>query len=116
MNEEIRYQARSALLELKEHKMKVILVPAPDPQHSMHMIRSVESRPPAWYMEYYSRRWWFKRRRFYRALRRLAKGETGNHYYQRCAFELSERRAEGDPEAFLIHEEDRRRIWGGGDD
>jgi len=37
--------------QLKENKIKVILIPAPDPQFSGHMIRASIESNPEWYSE-----------------------------------------------------------------
>lgn len=39
--------------DLKNNKLRVILIPAPDPHFEGHKIRVVESHPPEWYREVY---------------------------------------------------------------
>lgn len=35
--------------ELEAGKLEVVLIPAPSPRHSLHMVRAVVNRPPVWY-------------------------------------------------------------------
>ena len=65
-------QANYLLHELENNKLKVVLVPAPDPHHIGHMIRSVEERNPGWYRELYHSYSHFKRNRSIEAIKRIA--------------------------------------------
>ena len=98
----MRRLARGAAAELRASPMRVILAPAPRPHHSGHKIRVVESRPPAWYMEIYRRRWWFKRARFLAALDRISRGDRRWTYYTRMAVELIQRRQAADEGAWAV--------------
>lgn len=82
--------------------MKVIIVPAPEPKHSGHKIRVVESRPPSWYMEkcYSTKgRKTFKRHRFIDALKNISKGTGFDSEYGKLAVTVCEH-ALTDPEDF----------------
>ena len=90
------------LADLENNKMKVVLVPAPEPRHGLHiegrgghMIRAVESRPPKWYLEI-AASWGYdkkgrgriERKKFVRALERIKDGKPSYHkndsYYSAC--------------------------------
>jgi hypothetical protein len=49
----IRLEAKDLLKELKENKLEVILIPAPNPQFEGHMIRVSQNRNPNWYKKLY---------------------------------------------------------------
>jgi len=51
----VRNKAAEMQDELIQRKQSVILIPAPEPRHSTHMIRVVEMRPPEWFSEFSSR-------------------------------------------------------------
>lgn len=90
--------------DLKRSPMRVILIPAPDPRHSGHKIRVVESRPPRWYMEFvYPElgRKTFKRHRFIEACKRVAKGNVFGTIYEKLALKIIEMREQGDEEGFV---------------
>ncbi len=85
LEEIIAFEAKKMIRELRENPMLVVLLPAPDPQHTGHCIRAVISRPPGWYMDrfYHSRgRKTFKRQRFLRALQRVVEGKPVLGNYQ----------------------------------
>lgn len=95
--------AAELLRDLKNNPMRVILIPAPDPQHSGHKIRVVESRPPAWYFRTcYSikGRKTFKRHRFVTALSRIKRGYFNDCTYEQIAMEAI-KTALIDPEDFF---------------
>lgn len=86
--------------ELREQKLEVVLVPAPDPKHHCHYIRVVENRPPVWFSEFahhYMRSSkraprprpnFIKRRETMRALESIAAGKTDTIYAQRWLREI----------------------------
>ena len=70
-----RRLAETALRELDESRLDVVLVPAPRQAHEGHCIRVVQDRNPAWYQEFALRgRCWVKRARVVRALQRVVEG------------------------------------------
>lgn len=74
LKEVLAYEAKLLLADMLENPMIVVLMPAPEPRHSGHMVRRVISRPPSWYMDRFYRgrgRKTFKRKRFLRALQRV---------------------------------------------
>lgn len=84
---EFMTEAQTMLHDLSINWLDVCLTPAPDPQHSGHMVRAVANRNPEWYRKYfgYSNRngttieWYGTcnrvRRRVTAALERIAKAE-----------------------------------------
>ncbi len=79
---ETRKAAQYLRLDATAHRMSVVLVPAPDPQHEGHMIRVVAERPPRWYLDiaaswgYKSKRQGrFERLHFLYMLRKIENGE-----------------------------------------
>ena len=46
-------EAEYLLNDLKQRKLEVILVPAPEPKHTGHEIRAVANQNPGWYQELY---------------------------------------------------------------
>ena len=57
--------------ELKNNRLKVILIPAPDPKHYGHKIRAVENTNPEWYRELYQHHKHFRRDRSLNSLQRI---------------------------------------------
>ena len=87
-----RRLAESALRELDESRLDVVLVPAPRQTHEGHCIRAVQDRNPAWYQEFALRgRCWVKRARVVRALLRIAAGYVRPNSYDCELLELLER-------------------------
>ena len=68
-------EAQALYHDLKHNRLTVILVPAPDPRHSGHMIRAVESENPSWYRDLYHAAAHFRRDRSMAALDRIRKGQ-----------------------------------------
>ena len=66
-------EAEYLLNDLETNRLRVILVPAPQPMHQMHMIRVVESYNPEWYSSLYWSIDHFRRDRSLRALNRIIK-------------------------------------------
>lgn len=85
-------EAGDMIRELKQSPMRVILVPAPEARFDGHKVRAVESRPPEWYMQAYSRlgRKTFKRHRFLRALERIRRRDFRPSRYTKIAIEVME--------------------------
>lgn len=50
----IRLEAKDLLKELKENKLEVILIPAPEQKFEGHMIRVSQNRNPDWYVRLYN--------------------------------------------------------------
>src|SRR5262245_39829566 len=95
-----RERAAEMLGELLEHKLEVILVPAPDPKHTGHYIRVVADKPPRWFSEV-ARRYmrsskryprprpnFLKRAGTLRALEAIAAGRIATTYAQRWHKEI----------------------------
>ncbi len=72
-------EAKFLINDLQEHKLKVVLVEAPEPKFDGHKIRIVESRNPEWYSKLYHSYSSFRRDRSLRALERIASQQDG--YY-----------------------------------
>lgn len=66
-------EASILLDELQNHRLCVVLVPAPEQNFSSQMIRSVEERNPKWYSKLWEEHKWMERRRICPALERIAK-------------------------------------------
>jgi len=47
-----RQLAEEMLFELENSHFEVVLVPAPEPRHSMHQVRALQSANPAWYSRF----------------------------------------------------------------
>lgn len=74
-----RLRAARALRELARHRLRVVLVPAPDPHFDGHKVRAVVDRNPEWYQAFVCGSWTkrggcWKRRRIERALLRVRSG------------------------------------------
>src|SRR3989344_7272207 len=69
-----REHAFRLLDELCDHRLEVVLVPAPRPTHQGHMIRVAQSHNPSWYSRLYENHHYFRRDLTERALRRLVQG------------------------------------------
>lgn len=78
--------ARRALQDLERERLVVVLVPAPDPHFSGHMIRVVECRNPEWYREFIRTLPQSfdtgHRHRIVRALERIVKGRVKSNGYE----------------------------------
>ena len=61
--------------DLTDNPLTILLVPAPDPAHSGHMIRYVENENPSWYRGLYHSHNSFRRDLSLRALNRIKKEE-----------------------------------------
>lgn len=48
----IKEAAGDLLAELQSHSLEVVLTPAPDQRHSMHVIRSVQDSNCKWYRDF----------------------------------------------------------------
>ncbi len=57
--------------DLLAHKLRIILIPAPEQKHCGHKIRAVETENPAWYSNLYSQIPYFRRDRSLCALERI---------------------------------------------
>lgn len=57
--------------DLLTHKLRIILIPAPEQKHCGHKIRKVETENPAWYSSLYSSIPHFRRDRSLCALERI---------------------------------------------
>ena len=74
--------AKAMLDDLEKHFLSVTLVPAPEQNHSGHMVRAVENRNPKWYSKFFKdRQEQVKRCRIVTALKRVVSGRVrGNGY------------------------------------
>ena len=61
--------------DLTDNPLNVVLIPAPDPAHSGHMIRCVDNENPSWYRELYHSHNNFRRDLSLRALNRIRNEE-----------------------------------------
>jgi len=72
---EIRYfyvaEANYLFQELRRNKLKVILAPAPNPNHQGHMIRIIENKNPQWYRDLYHSSVNFRRDLSFKSLDRI---------------------------------------------
>ena len=73
-----RMEANFLQGDLDANRLVVVLIPAPEPQFSGHMIRAVESHNPTWYSDMYWSIPWWRRDRCTRALKRLVEKEKSN--------------------------------------
>ncbi len=48
----MNYNIEDMLIELEASYFEVVLIPAPDPRHSGHMIRACQYANPKWYQEF----------------------------------------------------------------
>ena len=95
-----REQVEVMLSELLEHKLEVVLVPAPSPRHADHYIRCVVNQPPRWFSEVAGRYLrssprfprarpnFIKRAATLRALEAISKGEIKTTYARRWYNEI----------------------------
>ncbi len=65
-------QAEFLLNELKQNRLEVVLIPAPEPRFEGHKIRIVNSSNPTWYSELFHLHQYFRRDRSEAALRRIS--------------------------------------------
>jgi hypothetical protein len=65
-------KSRFLYQDLQEHRLKVVLIPAPEPHFEGHCIRCVEDRNPQWYRDLYHGHPNWQRKRTKRALERIA--------------------------------------------
>jgi hypothetical protein len=79
IREHFRDDALFLLGELESNRLEVILVPAPDPKHTGHMIRAVENRNPGWYSNLYWSYNHFRRDKSVRSLNRIIEERDGHH-------------------------------------
>jgi hypothetical protein len=92
----IRKRAAEMLDELESNSFEVVLIPAPDPKHSDHQIRVLQSGNPAWYSRLCSEnvsirgighkrqkrpRTFIKRSWVIRALKKIVAGEPNDQEY-----------------------------------
>ncbi len=68
------HDAGNALQELLEHRLKVVLIDAPDPRFPGHKVRAVDDCNPDWYRRLYRERPHFRRDRSIDALTRIRDG------------------------------------------
>ena len=68
-------EANYLLKDLKENKLIVELIPAPDPKHIDHKIRVVTNSNPEWYKELFHSYHHIKRRRVIGALERISQNK-----------------------------------------
>ena len=86
--------ATRALEELESQRNRIALVPAPDPHFDSHKIRVIESRNPAWYIEFGKKYWHgprqfdLKRTRVAAALKRVVAGRVRGNGYERQLLEF----------------------------
>ena len=59
--------------QLKDNRLKVVLIPAPESRHYGHKIRVVESRNMEWYREMYVKYRHFRRDRSLKSLQRISR-------------------------------------------
>lgn len=68
-------EAKFLIDDLTANKLKVVLVPAPEPKFQGRKIRVVESQNPEWYRELYLLHNYFRRDSSFRALERIVSQE-----------------------------------------
>ena len=81
--DEIRGEASSMLRELTCASLQVVLIPAPYPQFSGHMIRSVTNENPKWYKKIFAERGYIHRDRIKNTLQKIINGHASENdaYY-----------------------------------
>lgn len=71
--------------ELQSHRLRIVLVPAPEKNFSSHKIRVVEERNPDWYSSLWNCHKWMERRRLIPAIGRVCELQDrvydGVHFY-----------------------------------
>ncbi len=72
----IKMEAKEMYEELKRNRLEVILVPAPDPKHTGHMIRAVDGQNPSWYQKIFGQDESIKRQHSLKALKRISSGDV----------------------------------------
>lgn len=71
----VKLEARDMLQELKSNRLKVVLLPAPDPQFEGHSIRQSIEWNVDWYRTIFERDESIKRQHSITALKRISKGD-----------------------------------------
>src|SRR3989344_5340758 len=69
--------------ELETNRLRIILIPAPNPQHYNHKIRAVDTRNPEWYSMIYWEHFPIRRDLSLRSLRRIHQGEDRDFIFER---------------------------------
>tara|TARA_Y100000310_G_scaffold334129_1_gene413136 strand:- start:1278 stop:1877 length:600 start_codon:yes stop_codon:yes gene_type:complete len=77
IQEGFRSEAERLNWELDSFRLEVILVPAPEPMHASHMVRTAVNTNPPWYSGLYFAHPNFKRKRFRAAVGRVISGKDG---------------------------------------
>lgn len=86
--------ASQMLDDLQGGNLEVVLIPAPEPQHSTHCVRAVQYENAAWYQEFCSHfrsctgkrkrsRTFIKRQHTISALQKIIRGEKSGIYVER---------------------------------
>lgn len=93
----VKSEAKQLYKELKSNRLHVILVPAPYPMHSTHMIRAINGQNPEWYRDIFSRDEAIKRQHSLQALKRISNGDIDLRFkYHRLYLDLIVRRIDSD--------------------
>jgi hypothetical protein len=111
IKEKVIHEAKNLLTDLLCNTLDVSLAPAPEEQHTGHMIRVVNNRNPKWYREIYADLE-VKRDRIVDSLKRLIKGVPSNmSSYDTLFIELiKDRLLNGyDGEGFWMHHDNEVR-------
>lgn len=126
VNQEERELAEEMLYELEGAYFEVVLIPAPDPQHSGHKVRALQSGNPKWYSVFCSRymscrgigrkkmkraRTFIDKRRSVSSLERVSKGEVSTPYDERFIKFIRERIEERKTETQEFNPEESNLIW-----
>ncbi len=97
------------LASMESQKMKSGLVPAPEQNHSGHMVRVVFERPPRWYCDLAAARGYhgnrqglFRREHFINALKRIQGGLPAIGYYGDVARAIIRKAIEVPEEVFCV--------------
>ena len=83
VRDEFAAEAKYLLDELGRRRLEVILIPAPEPRHIGHKIRSVENTNPPWYRELFRTHPSVERKNVVKALERISQLKDGT-CYQHC--------------------------------
>lgn len=86
--------AHDLLEEMFDHRLQVVLIPAPDPQHCTHCIRVAVTRNPKWYRALFETYGYLDCRLLRRAFYRIMSGLPIKHRYDYIAMLAIDERME----------------------
>jgi hypothetical protein len=102
--------AEKLLEDLNNHELKVVLVPAPDPQHTNHFIRAVEWENVPWYKQLFSELGYIHRPRFAAGLEKIRNNAPAQLVWDKIALEFCQRCLKEGFERYDCFEEPKIRV------